>query len=70
MVSDTVRAGSILGIVRSSVQVSIGSLVGGNIDSGLSMGRTGTGLVFVVLASMGSLWRRGLAMFIYGIFLR
>ena len=70
MVSDTVRAGSILGIVRSSVQVSIGSLVGGNIDRGLLIGRTGTGLVFVVLASMVSLWQRGLAMFIYGIFLR
>ena len=64
------RAGYVIGRFRFFMQVSIGSLVGGNINRGLLIGRTGTGLVFVVLVSMGSLWRRGLAMFIYGIFLR
>ena len=49
-------------------RVSIGSLVGGDFKSGLGMGQAVMGLVFVVLVSLGSLWRRGLVIFPYDLF--
>ena len=62
------RAGYVIGRFRLFMQVSIGSLVVGDVNGGLSMGQAGPGLVFVGLVSLGSLWRRGFAVLRYGLF--
>ena len=68
---DTMRCGIVylwlvLGIVQSrsgmwwvmlSGRFSVGSLVVGAVDSGFGMGWAGPGMVFVILAGLGSLWR-------------
>ena len=51
-----------------SGRVLIGSLVGGAINRGLVMGQEGPGLFFVGYVRLDSLWRRGLEMFLYGLF--
>ena len=61
-------SGYVLGRVRLLGIVLIGLLGGGDFDGGLEMGQAGPFLVFVVLLSLGSTWRQGLAMLLYDLF--
>ena len=52
--------------VKLSGGVSIESQGSGFINSKLEMGRVGPSLVFVILVSLGSIWRWGLTILIHG----
>ena len=57
-----------MGKVELSGEVSIKSQGGGFINSKLEMGGAGMSLVFVILVSLGSIWRWGSKMFLHGLF--
>ena len=57
-----------MGKVELSGEVSIKSQGGGFINSKLEMGGAGMSLVFVILVSLGSIWRWGLTMLLCGFF--